>query len=421
MNRQTEPVYKRPFASQSLWKGRLTRRVSYCLVLLALLLAVQTARAQAPAGTSKGFYLLEDSTRRLTPEAALQQYKEGRFATPATDLVNVGFTRSVYWLAYQHSERVVGDSLLLQIGDHHINRIHFYFAAPGGVQHLATTGDYYPFRQRPVDATGFYFPLPQKGLYLARIDKANESLQLYFGVLPQLQVVRTEASHTAITALFTGVIALLVVFGVYLFAMSRDALYLLYVVYLAFGWCWVLANGGYGFQYLWPEAPWFASKARPVFSIATVALSLHFMVHYIGGVQHRMLKKVLYGLSIVLWLCVGSIFLFQEQGYQSVWWLRLQYLIPIIILSYAAFVLLFLGVQAGRGNRLALFYLVAVGALMCMAILQVAFYTGTLQGQQGFFSHFGMSVGYIVESIILTAGLVYRFNQYRLDKEHLLR
>ena len=421
MNRLTEPTYKLSLPNLSFWKRHLPGPLSYGLLLMALLLIISSGTARAQGSTPKGFYLLEDSTHRLIPETALQDYIDGRFAVPASDLVNVGFTRSVYWLAYQHSEGAGGDSLLLQIGDHHINRIHFYYSDSGRLQHLSTTGDYYPFRQRPVNATGFYFPLKEKGLYLARVDKANESLQLYFGVQPQLQVVRTEGSHTAITALFTGVIALLVVFGVYLFAMSRDALYMLYVIYLAFGWCWVLANGGYGFQYLWPEAPWFASKARPVFSIATVALSLHFMVHYIGGVKHVVLKKILYTLSAVLWLCVGSIFLFQEQGYQSVWWLRLQYGIPIIILCYAAFVLLFLGVQAVRGNRLALFYLLAVGALMCMAILQVAFYTGTLQGQQGFFSHFGMSVGYIVESIILTAGLVYRFNQYRLDKEHLLR
>jgi two-component system, sensor histidine kinase LadS len=376
--------------------------------------------AQAQPGAVKGFYLLEDSSRQWTPQEALQQFRQGRFGAPHSDLVNVGFTRSVYWLAYEHLAGA-GDSLLLEIGDQHINRIHFYYAAADRLQPLYTTGDYYPFGQRPVEANGFYFPLREKGLYLARVDKSNESLQLYFGLTPRLQVMRKEANNTAITALLSGIIVLLVIFGVYLFAMTRDWLYLLYVLYLCGGWCWVLANGGYGFQYFWPQAPWFASKARPVFCFATVALSLHFMIHYIGGVKHRWLKKGLYTGSALMWAFVVTIFLFHNQGYQSAWWLRLQYVIPVVSLAYAAFVLGFLGVQAIKGNRLALFYLVAVGVLMCMVVLQVAFYTGTLQGQQNFFSHFGMSVGYIAESIILTAGLVYRFNQYRLDKEHLLR
>jgi two-component system, sensor histidine kinase LadS len=393
----------------------------YPLLFLGLLLGALLPSTHAQQGSIKGFSLLEDSTRQLGPQAALCQFREGHFRAAKSDLVNVGFTRSVYWLAYEHPGGKVGDLLLLEIGDQHINRIHFYYAGGDSTQLLYTTGDYYPFRQRPVQATAFYFPLRGKGLYLARVDKSNESLQLYFGVRPQLQVLHREAGYTAITALLTGIIVLLVIFGVYLLAITRDWLYLLYVVYLCSGWCWVLANGGYGFQYLWPEAPWFASKARPVFCIATVALSLLFMVHYIGSSPNRRLKRFIYVLSAVLWGCVGTIFLFNGHGYQSAWWLRLQYALPVITLFYAAFVLAVLVVQSVKGNRLALFYLAAILSLICMAVLQVAFYTGSLHQQQGFFSHFGMSVGYILESIILTAGLVYRFNQYRLDKEHLLR
>lgn len=391
-----------------------------CCILLLLLLAA-TLPAVAQQGAPRGFYLLEDSTRQLEPTEALELFQAGRFRPPDAPQRNVGFTRSVFWLAYENRADGPADSLLLQIGDPHINRIHFYYS--GGkepqLQHL--TGDYYPFRQRPVQATGYYFPVGRKGLYLARIDKANESLQLYFGITPHLQVVRTEGEHTAITAGLTGVIGLLVIFGVYLFAITRERIYLLYVAYLLCGWCWVLANGGYGFRYLWPDAAWFASKARPVFCIATVALSLHFMAHYTGGVHRRWLRTTIHIMSAVLWACVGAIFLFNERGYESAWWMRLQYAIPVIALGYTAFVLTFLAAASLRGNRLALFYLVAVLALMGMAVLQVAFYTGTLQSESSFFSHFGMSVGYIIEAIILTAGLVYRFNQYRQEREHLLR
>lgn len=396
-------------------------RILYALLLLGLLLGALLPSAHARQGSIKGFYLLEDSTRELSPMGALQQFRQGRFRAAQSDLVNVGFTRSVYWLAYEHLGAVAGDSLLLEIGDQHINRIHFYYANSDRVQSLYTTGDYYPFTQRPVEANGFYFPLREKGLYLARVDKSNESLQLYFGLTPHLQVLQKEANNTAITAGLTGIIVLLVIFGVYLFAMTRDGLYLLYVAYLCCGWGWVLANGGYGYQYLWPEAPWFASKARPVFCFATVALSLPFMLHYIGDVQHRWLKTGLYAGSALMWAFVVTIFLFNNQGYQSPWWLRIQYVIPVVSLAYAALMLFILVMQTVKGNRLALFYLVAVGVLVCSVVLQVAFYTGSLQGQQNFYSHFGMSVGYIAESIILTAGLVYRFNQYRLDKEHLLR
>ena len=52
--------------------------------------------------------------------------------------------------------------------------------------------------------------------------------------------------------------------------------------------------------------------------------------------------------------------------------------------------------------------------------MQIFFSFGKLQGAANFFSSFWLALGYVVEIIILTAGLVYRFNQYRIDKENLL-
>ena len=51
--------------------------------------------ARAQPGTVKGFYLLEDSSKQLKPEEVLSQFHEGRFRAAKSDLVNVGFTRSV--------------------------------------------------------------------------------------------------------------------------------------------------------------------------------------------------------------------------------------------------------------------------------------------------------------------------------------
>ena len=73
-----------------------------------------------------------------------------------------------------------------------------------------------------------------------------------------------------------------------------------------------------------------------------------------------------------------------------------------------------------KGNRLAIFYLVAIIVLLVTAILQASFSLGGFNRFSNFLSNYGLAFGYTLETIILTAGLVYRFNQYRLDKEQLL-
>ena len=387
------------------------------LIAVALLFISQQLAAQAPVNE---FYIYEDSTKHLTGETAYNLYKQGKFTRTEKTELNKGFTRSVFWLAYTNQHDRPADSLLLFIGHHHINRIHFFFASDSIATQQWLTGDYYPFSQRPVDATGFYFPITKKGLYLARIDKSNESLQLSFRLVSRIDALTAERNNKIIIALFTGMILLLVIFGIYLFIISRDKLYIWYILYIGAGWLWVLSNAGYGFEYLWPNLPWFASKARPVFAIAPLIFSLLFLVKYIGGLKNKKWLLVIKIVNIFLLACIITILFFNEDGYQSNWWLYIQYFIPLFSLLYVLVILSILTVSSIRGNRLAMFYLAAIIALLGTGLLQISFSLGTLNRFGNFFSNYGLAVGYVVEAIILTAGLVYRFNQYRVDKEKLL-
>jgi signal transduction histidine kinase len=393
-------------------------KLCYSLIAITFFFSIRQVIGQTP--NQHTFYLYEDSSKQLTSATALQLFNAGKFTRVATNEVNAGFTRSLFWLAYQNNHDLPPDSLLLYIGHHHINRIHFFFTNDSTTTRQWVTGDYFPFSQRPVNATGFYFPVNKKGVYLAQVDKSNESLQLSFKLISRIAAISTESDNKIIMALFTGMILLLIIFGIYLFAISRDKVYLYYILYIASGWLWVLSNAGYGFQYLWPNLPWFASKARPVFALAPLIFSMLFLVGYIGGIRNKKVITLAKTMNVLLTACILLILTFNEAGYQNKWWMYIQYIIPFISLFYAIIILTVLMTASIRGNKLALFYLAAVLTLIITALLQVSFSLGNLNGFSNFLSNFGLSIGYIMEAIILTAGLVYRFNQYRLDKEKLL-
>jgi len=101
-------------------------------------------------------------------------------------------------------------------------------------------------------------------------------------------------------------------------------------------------------------------------------------------------------------------------------WLCFQLLVPLITLLYIVFFLGLLVAQSFKGNRLAQFYLVAVGTMLVMTTFQLLYYSGNWQLQQSFYGKFALAIAFIAEVIIVTAGLVYRFNQYRIEKEKLL-
>jgi two-component system, sensor histidine kinase LadS len=388
------------------------------LIVFYFLLAGKVVFAQQANGNT--FYLYKDSSKKITAEQALALFRQGRFTKTTSNEINIGFTRSLFWLAYQNEAAIPPDSLLIYIGHHHINRIHFYYADDSSLQQQWLTGDYYPFAQRPVNATGFYFPIDKKGIYLAQVDKTNESLQLSFKVISIREALSTESDHKLIMALFTGMILLLIIFGVYLFAISGNKVYLYYILYITTGWLWVLTNAGYGFQFFWPKQEWFASKARPVFVAATLISSLLFLIQFIGGVVHKKTRVMVKGLNILILCCIIIIMVINQQGYDSRWWLYSQYLIPVFSLFYLVLSLYILTKAGMRGNRQALFYLAAMLVLIVTSFLQVSFWVGGIHTGGNFFSHFGLTAGFIVQALILTAGLAYSFNQYRVDKEQLL-
>jgi signal transduction histidine kinase len=238
-------------------------------------------------------------------------------------------------------------------------------------------------------------------------------------LIPHLEALASEGNKKIIMALLTGMILLLIIFNFYLFSLSKQKVYLLYILYTAGGWFWILTNAGYGYEYFWPNVPWFASKARVFFVVAATAFSLLFLVAYIGNINQKKLN-IVRGFNIFLFVVIVLTLITKPDGYEGVWWFYAQHSPPIIAAMHSVITSWLLLSEIRRKNTLAMFYLAAMGSLLIAVILQITFSVGGFNGFGNFFGHFGVSVGFIAEAVILTAGLAHRFNQHRLDKEKML-
>ncbi|WP_345258000.1 sensor histidine kinase [Flaviaesturariibacter amylovorans] len=383
--------------------------------LLLLLLRATGGSTQPPARPA--FQLLEDRTARLDAAGALRALREGGFRKAPQQELSPGFTRSVFWIAFRITRPA--DSLVLHVSEPNINRIVLYGVQAGAPRSLFESGDFFPHRQRPFPTADFHFPLRDTGWYLALIDKSNESLELSFHLRTQEEMRRAEGTSALVVAFFTGTIALLLLFGAYLFAFTRERLYAFYILYILSGWLWVLSNGGYGFQYLWPDSPWFASKAKVIFLLSTIALSLPFALRYTGARPHPWLRQTVWASTAFFWVCIGATLLLGAY-YHAPWWLTLQGVLAGTVLLYVCLMVALLGFYSWQGNRLARFYFFAVLTLIACALVQLGSYTGALPSVPPFYRRFGTALGLLIESVILTAGLAYRFYEFRRSREELL-
>jgi two-component system, sensor histidine kinase LadS len=395
------------------------KRGVFFLILFSWVLLVGCNSKEVVRDRSN-YFLLEDSSLQLSAAKAWQLFREEKFQAQASHSFNPGFTESYYWLVVE-MDTIANESMELEIGTSQINEIEFYAIERDSPVKKFVTGDHNIYASRPKPTLNYNFPLaPGSKFFLLRVDKRNESLQLSFNVRPASIFQHLAIESTLVIGLLTGMIVLMLIFGSYLTIITRERVYLYYMLYVAAGWLYVLANQGYGYKYLWPGEPWFNSRARITFALLTIGFSLHFLELYAGKAAYRWLRIIIRSLAYFSYgLVVVGLIPFVELKANTAGY-YFQAIVPALSAIYLLSILIFLTEKILKKNKMAMFYLLSITPIAVFSALQLFYYSGGLDFSGSFLRHYGQATGYILEAIILTFGLAYRFNTYRLEKEHLL-
>jgi two-component system, sensor histidine kinase LadS len=398
--------------------GAMARDKFYLLVLLPLLILASCKPKIQEEKAS--YFLLEDSTLSMTADQAWQAFKENGFTKQERQSFNPGFTTSYYWLVID-SDTTISETSLLEIGTAQINEILFYEIIKDRPVLRYSTGDHLPFSSRPISSLNFTFPLSKDVRhYLARVNKRNESLQLTFLTKP-METYFTESGESSIViGIMTGAIVLMLIFGLFLFVITREQVYLFYILYIAAGWMYVLANQGYVYKYFWPDFPWFAARTRPVSALLTISFSLHFIKYYAGDAPFRWLQITLKGVTYFSYLLAFLFLIPTIETKASTFGYYVQAILPILSTIYIISLLIAVGHKVLNKNRMAMFFLLSITPIVIFSTLQIFYYSGGMDFSGSFLQTYGQATGYVCEAVILTFGLAYRFNSYREEKEQLL-
>ncbi|WP_298714389.1 7TM diverse intracellular signaling domain-containing protein [Chitinophaga sp.] len=370
----------------------------------------------------QSFHVLEDSSRQLTPAAVLNAWQNGAFKPLQPAYLNPGYTTSHFWIAVTAPDVAFAENMLLVADNPHINRLEWYAAGRNSMQLLSLTGDYFPFDQRPVRHPSFVFRFSNgPGLYLLKIDKHHESLQAPFR-LESRAVFRAESERSAlINGILTGIVLLIVLFGAFLYANTRDAVYGWYALYVLSTLGWIWSNSGLGFQYLWPESEYFPSRSRVVFVFANFVLTVQFLKVFTGLGQpgSRLRQPLLFAQGVWLAMLIITLWPINYQQYAQATMVLLRAL-PFFSLAALGLLLAGLIYKVVKGNRPSMIYIAAVLVLMFFTVMENLYHLGTVK-LPSYFAHYGLFTGIVLEMIIITFGLAARFSFYRKEKEAILQ
>lgn len=379
-----------------------------CIILFILL---------SHAASASDIYIFEDKTRILSASDVYSRIKSGRPAL-FRDSFNPGFTKSVFWLVINASPENFKHKLI--IGNAHINRIDFYTAGPNGPKLKYITGDHFPFKNRPENHPLYIFPLDasEGSVYLLKVDKHNESLQLTAEILTQEELYHKSANNNLINGLLWGIIVLILIFGCFLYITVKERLYLYYVLYILALSLWVIADKGYGYQFLWPDFPDFASRARPALNAISIIMIIRFMQSFIGQNRESPFYIPLNIIQLIaLFLAAGFLTFPRNLQYLGFWFLGI-----LIFLGLCTIVLVILSSieKIRKGNKQAWFYLISISTLIVFSAIELLVHVGGSGDRVNYLATFGIQTGLITEAIILNFGLAHRFNSYKNEKEKLL-
>ncbi|MFK8329557.1 7TM diverse intracellular signaling domain-containing protein [Pseudomonas sp. BJa5] len=378
----------------------------------------------------------DDSTRSLPLGRLMQVYEDrdgnasiAQVSAPAfsehfhphqADVLNAGYSTSVFWirldLHYTALPSAAPRSWLLELAYPPLDHLELYLADASGTFRLAQrTGDALPYSSREIEQNNYLFELP---FTPGKTTTAYLRLHSQGSVQAPLTLWSTEAYLEAqptrlyVLGLIYGVLLGMLVYNLFIYLSVRDTSYLYYILYIAsFGLYQVTVNGA-GVAYFWPDNPWWANAATPLFIGAAGLFGCQFARSFLqlsltSRGFDRLLKALMAGGLVVMLLALTS-----SYGIALRLATALALLFTVSIFAAGLF-------AWRRGLRVARYFIIAWSAFLLGGLVNTLMVLGYLPNV--FLTMYASQIGSALEVCLLSLALADRINSMREQQAQALR
>lgn len=394
------------------------RRAGHALVVVLLLLAALPSQAQAPdtVRVTGAEQLIREALQVYhDPSASLQpeQVQTSRFAPNDTNAV-LQPGKTVHWVRVvlqntsdREQERLLyaGDWSHLELYEHNANSDRYTLKRTGQLLPIADrdVASYKPYvrlQLAPNSATLVYLRL-QGDINLYKPQALRVQL-----LLPE-KVEAANRNRLFVQGIFIGIILVMTLYNLVLFASVRDRSYLYYVLALLGTGLYFMFYHGFAIELLWPNAPYWNAHSFPFIVTFNGLFRVLFTRHYLNTQRTMpMWDRVLTLLAMLYILPVGM-------G-------LLSYFTPLDLLqacvSFIGIIgglvlvaMLLAGISSLRqGYRPALYFLIANVFFVVGALLFILKENHLLP--DNIVTVYAAQVGMVAQVVLFSLGLAYRLN-----------
>ncbi|GAA3964818.1 diguanylate cyclase [Allohahella marinimesophila] len=384
-----------------------------CAVLLGLVLWSAPGHAQAadfvfsPAMTqhslSSSTEVLVDSSKALD-FSQVQQQPESRWSPVLSETPSFGFTGDTYWARFTISNPTSEpQQLLLEVGYALLDTVKLYQPQGDGEVLVQEAGDGIPYRDRIMDHRDLLFPLAlpaaaSQQFYLEI--ESTSAMQFPLQLWQVIEFYEDDQYHIFWHGLYYGIVFVMVLYNLFLYARIRDRVYLYYVLYISSFSVVQLTLSGFAYQLLWPGAVAWNSAAVVVVGSSVVLFACVFVQRALKlGEGFPLLKRYLDVIASLATVCL--VFgLFAPYG------LMIKFATALIIVTCASILLISYYVWLQSKRRYAALFVLAwtmfLFGVLCLSLNKF----GLLP--RNFITEYAAQFGSALEIIILSYALAER-------------
>lgn len=354
----------------------------------------------------------EDSARTLAIEEARRQFSADRFSPVDPEKgFNKGYTRSVWWLAFQVRPPVGGQRVnlpwLLELAFPSLDKVEVF--RPGSDTPIRT-GDTYPFSERPMRHVNFVFPMtlatPDVETIFLRVQSQGSLIAPLTVWSPEAFAASSRLTYAGQAAYFGALLAM-IVYNALLWFSVRERAYIDYVLYVAFIGLGIGAANGMAAEFFWPDSGWLVNYSYWAFGFAGIFVTRFARSFLNTAVTSIWLDRSLLAAGILV-------------AIPTVIGLFVSYYAGGRLVSGALFIALLVSAGSGiysvmhkiPGGRL---YLLSWFLFLSFATMYPLRNYGLVP--TNFFTVHGIQIGSLAEMMLLSFALAARINQIRADKE----
>ncbi|MGN6531751.1 MAG: sensor histidine kinase [Ginsengibacter sp.] len=287
----------------------------------------------------------------------------------------------------------------------------------GNAQQVYLAGALVPFNQ---DKEFVWHTVALNGhlstFYLIALKSPQKNINVRYEILTRDELEQKYQSHDRIIFFYTGIVSLIVIVILLAFLLFQKAVFATYLGYILCAFIWIVSHYGYMFPYVYPQLPVINEIIKPVSSDGAGFFLLMVMSQVF---RQQIESKRIFGKSInttlhILPAVIASMFLLLIPNLHDMirYFLMIGWHVALIITLCMIAIIPVCFIRTGPTAKI---FSSAMFVICAMTMLQ-------LLNNSGFINNFfvgehGITLGSLLENIILAFGLFYNLLQERKQRE----